>query len=568
MNSNFDKLTGKWQSLGKLGQEAEQYVTSDPSVALFKLRLFAEKMTEEILRLEGINTFEFDNQVDKLNKLEEEQLLSAEILMVFHHIRKAGNKAAHTGEGTTEETHMLLDQASYLGSWFIERYVENNRVFGKFIQDAEQYVTSDPSVALFKLRIFAEKMIEEILRLEGIIVLETNHQIDKLSKLEEKQLLPAEILMVFHHIRKAGNRAAHTGEGTTEEASILLEQASRLCSWFAEYVTNNDGKERKSLGKILRYISVGKNNLSFVPILPLVAIIPFEAFIWSIYGVGFAFGVAMTLFIIYIWRRARLNRSGHRKIGYTFWIGVFLIGSLGLLIEEDVIKTTSYKDIDFTLFPQDDVTTGSETMKNFNVYDSFYDDSTLYIDNKIIDTTNISWNIDVGSKIYAEWTFPWGGMKSDTQHVETEYMQLYPKADPQLQKQLTNFLNEFAKQCVQAKLKNNPNIVTLVSGDIDDMCKNASFFDDNEKLIETGIDFKNSKPEFYSSFLFNDYVLVFKLSAYIKYDTDGETETLDGSLRLIYNKTKKNWSVEHWSTDLLDQGEYENNPDVVITKFE
>jgi hypothetical protein len=57
-------------------------------------------------------------------------------------------------------------------------------------------------------------------------------------------------------------------------------------------------------------------------------------------------------------------------------------------------------------------------------------------------------------------------MKSDTQHVEPEYMQLYPEEDPQLQKQLTNFLNEFAKQCVQAKLKNNPNLVTLVTGDI------------------------------------------------------------------------------------------------------
>jgi hypothetical protein len=100
------------------------------------------------------------------------------------------------------------------------------------------------------------------------------------------------------------------------------------------------------------------------------------------------------------------------------------------------------------------------------------------------------------------------------------------------------------------------------------MCKHSSFFDDNDKLIETGIDFKNSKPEFYSSFLLHDYVLVFKLSDYIKYDTDRETETLDGRLRLVYDKTKKSWSIGNGSTDLLDQGEYENNPDVVITKFE
>jgi hypothetical protein len=576
-NSNFDRLTGRWQLLGKLGQEAEQYVTNDPSVALFKLRLYAEKMTDEILRLEGINTFELENQVDKLSKLEEEQLLSAEILKMFHDIRKAGNKAAHTGEGTTEETHMLLDQASYLGSWFIERYVENNRVFGKFIQEAEQYVSSDPSVSLFKLRIFAEKMIEEILRLEGIIVREPNHQVDKLSILEEKQLLPAEIVMIFQHIRNASNRAAHTGEGTTEEARLLLEQASRLGSWFAEYTVNSAGKNKSSS-------FVGKNKLSFVPIFPLVAFIPFEALIGRIYGIGLAFVIAI-FFIRYIRRRGRLNRRGHHIIGYTFWCGVCLFGVLGLLIQSQVIKTSSSDDIYFHLYPvSDDEKTDTGNIKTvssdsiyFDLYEDFYDDyydeyhSIFYIDNKLIDFPeySVSRDIKIGSKIRAEWTFPWGKMKSDTQQVkeETEYMGIYPKTDPVLRKQLTDFFNKFANQCVQAKRENNSGLVTLVSGDIGYMCEDVSFLDHNEKLSETGIDFKNSKPELYES-IFNGSKLVFKLSAYITYETDRETETLDGSLRLVYDKTKKSWSIDNWSTDLLDQGEYENNPDVVITKFE
>jgi type I restriction enzyme R subunit len=116
MNRNFDQLTGKWQLIGKLGQEAEQYVTGDPSVALFKLRLFAEKMTDEILRLEGISPLEMDSQVDKLGKLEEKQRLPEEILKMFHSIRKAGNRAVHAGEGTVSEASMLLGQASRLGS--------------------------------------------------------------------------------------------------------------------------------------------------------------------------------------------------------------------------------------------------------------------------------------------------------------------------------------------------------------------------------------------------------------------------------------------------------------------
>jgi hypothetical protein len=567
-NSNFDRLTGRWQLLGKLGQEAEQYVTNDPSVALFKLRLYAEKMTDEILRLEGINTLELDNQVDKLSKLEEEHLLSAEILKIFHHIRKAGNRAAHLGEGTIEEASILLDQASYLGSWFIERYVENSRVFGKFRQDAEQYMTRDPSVTLFKLRIFAEKMIEEILRLEGIIVRETNHQVDKLRILEGKQLLPAEILMIFHHIRNASNRAAHTGEGTIEEARLLLEQASRLGSWFAEYAVNSAGKNKSSS-------SVGKNKLSFVPIFPLVAFIPFEALVGRIYGIGLAFVIAI-FFIRYIRRRRRLNKRGHHMIGYTFWCGVCLFGVLGLLIQSQVIKTASSQDSYYSLYSQDDATENTGTPSDsiyFDLYDDYYEDyhSIFYINNKLIDFPeySVSRDIKIGSKIRAEWTFPWGKMKSDTQQVEerSEHMEFYPKADPQLQKQLTDFFNKFANQCVQAKRENNSDIVTLVSGDIGYMCEDVSFLDHNEKLSETGIDFKNSKPELYES-IFNDSKLVFKLSAYITYETDRETQTLNGSLRLVYDKTKKSWFIDNWSTDLLDQGEFGENPEVITTKFE
>jgi len=277
MNSNFDQLTGRWQLFGKLGHEAEQYVNSDPSVALFKLRLFAEKMTDEILRFERIDPLEMDNQVDKLSKLEEKQLLPAEILIMFHNIRKAGNRAAHAGDGTSEEASKLLEQASRLGSWFVDRYVENNHAFGKFRREAEQYVTSDPSVTLFKLRVFAEKMIDKILHLEGIVVLDTDNQVDKLGKLEEKQRLPAEILKMFHNIRKAGNRAAHVGEGTTEEASILLMQASRLNSWFAEhYVENKSSKEQKSHGTTQQYTSVGKDNLSIF----LVRIRLYQSLFW------------------------------------------------------------------------------------------------------------------------------------------------------------------------------------------------------------------------------------------------------------------------------------------------
>jgi hypothetical protein len=406
MNSNFGLLRGRWQSLGKLGQEAEQYVTSDPSVALFKLRLYAEKMTDEILRLEGINSLELDNQVDKLGKLEEEQLLSAEILKMFHDIRKAGNRAAHTGEGTVHEARMRCDQASYLGSWFVKHYLGGN------------------------------------------------------------------------------------------------------------------GSKKQKM--------FGRNQHLFVRIRPL----------W----------VSIPVVILIIW------------VG-TVLISFFSISANGGLDSANTENTIS----EYTkTAPSEDITL-DVTPENY--------DGTIYINNKPIDAATSDklkdypvLNIDVGSKVHAEWTFPWGKMKSDTQQVEegSDSMEFQAKADPQLRKKLIDFFNKFAKQCIRERQKDtdDPDLGKFVSGYLNYTCEDVSI-EHNEKLIETGIDFKNSRPEI-ETLAFSDPYLIFMLYAYFKYEVDGVTQTHHGGFRLVYDETKKSWSIE---SENVHQGEFEDNPEAIITKF-
>ena len=139
----FHRLTGEWSAIRKKGEEAEKYADLDPSAALIKLRIFAEKLMDKIIHKEDLEMVvaQTDRQVDKLKKLELLGILPDKILEKFHDIRSAGNQAAHRGKGTSKEARMLLWQASYLAKWFVEDYL-------KMRAKMEEAVAPDPDVRL------------------------------------------------------------------------------------------------------------------------------------------------------------------------------------------------------------------------------------------------------------------------------------------------------------------------------------------------------------------------------------------------------------------------------------
>ncbi len=58
--SNFDFLKSKWPDLGRTGQLAENYLYSNLNTAIYKTRLFAEKLIDLVFAFYGIN-FEFNS---------------------------------------------------------------------------------------------------------------------------------------------------------------------------------------------------------------------------------------------------------------------------------------------------------------------------------------------------------------------------------------------------------------------------------------------------------------------------------------------------------------------------
>lgn len=103
---------------------AEQVVYQDPNAAIVKIRLFAEKMTEAILKIEGLDDYISAKQVDRLDILERRGLLPEMIQSIFHAIRRIGNKSVH--EGIYEKADLgikVIQLGFHLACWFMEVYV-------------------------------------------------------------------------------------------------------------------------------------------------------------------------------------------------------------------------------------------------------------------------------------------------------------------------------------------------------------------------------------------------------------------------------------------------------------
>lgn len=261
-NIYFQRLTGEWSKIGELGEEAVKYVDHDPDAALLKLRIFAEKLTDMIICKEDMEmiALDTDKQADKLIEFEKFEILPAKELEKLNNIRVAGNKAAHGGKSTIQEANELLEQASELAKWVAEHYIEVDSIpnkkyhfrcmtgkwskIGKIGEEAVKYVDHDPSLALAKLRIFVEKLTDEILYREEYYFLENYKLVDKIRHLEEDEIFPKRIMKKFHSIRLAGNKASHGEKVTTKEASKQVWQAVYLAHWVTKYYEIEDEKRR------------------------------------------------------------------------------------------------------------------------------------------------------------------------------------------------------------------------------------------------------------------------------------------------------------------------------------
>lgn len=122
MKSNFNFLVKEYPILANLGVLSERYIYDDPNTALFKMRLYGEKMVETIFEIHHLD-FPYENTAfRRLELLKDESILEDNILGLFHTIRKSGNQAVHAGKQAEESAMGLLFSSFKIAKWFYETY--------------------------------------------------------------------------------------------------------------------------------------------------------------------------------------------------------------------------------------------------------------------------------------------------------------------------------------------------------------------------------------------------------------------------------------------------------------
>ena len=115
---------------------------------------------------------------------------------------------------------------------FLNRYWP---VLAQIGETAEHYLYSDPNACIFKMGLFAERLVQEILVFEKIAEPETdNTHANRIRIIKRAGLLPYEIDNTLYLLRKTRNTAVHAGADSVDEAKLLLSMSYNLAVWFMQ----------------------------------------------------------------------------------------------------------------------------------------------------------------------------------------------------------------------------------------------------------------------------------------------------------------------------------------------
>lgn len=115
---------------------------------------------------------------------------------------------------------------------FLNRYWP---VLAQLGANAENYLHSDPNACIYKLGMFAERLVQEILVFEHMDEPKIdNTHANRIRLLKRAGLLPHEIDNTLYILRKTRNSAVHAGTDSVDEAKTLLSMTYNLAVWFME----------------------------------------------------------------------------------------------------------------------------------------------------------------------------------------------------------------------------------------------------------------------------------------------------------------------------------------------
>ena len=152
-SQNFGFLQRYDAKLERLGALAERFFYDDPNTSLIKTRQFAVLLAGHAAALTNQITGDRDTQLDILNALSRNGIISKEVADAFHLIRKRGNKANHDFAGTHNEALSSLKFAFALAVWFHKRFGDKKFTAPAFVPPQEPVnVTAELHKQLSDLR--------------------------------------------------------------------------------------------------------------------------------------------------------------------------------------------------------------------------------------------------------------------------------------------------------------------------------------------------------------------------------------------------------------------------------
>lgn len=160
---NFQFLAKHHTLLVRHAAQAERYLFDDPNTAIIKLRQFAELLAQQACAHVGIEAKPGEEFSKLLSSLRDHGAAASDVLDLFHAIRKAGNAAAHDGEGTRSEALHHLRMARQLAIWFDRSFGNTNQQYGPFVPPPDpNAVTATLAAELERLRLDAVQQQAEI----------------------------------------------------------------------------------------------------------------------------------------------------------------------------------------------------------------------------------------------------------------------------------------------------------------------------------------------------------------------------------------------------------------------
>lgn len=227
----FDFLEDLTPELAKLGGEIDQIFYMDPQGVLMKSRLFAEEISKHIAELEGFSDLKYLKQVDRIERLDREGLLTKSVAKAFDTIRYMGNTAVHqVGKGDLEAALKCHKYLFEISTWFAEIYSHE-------IETPDYTYPPMPQNDIGDIGKLIEEKIAELL----------NQQ-----KLGEKATGGIHLPPVIGEEKKGGDDVEEPNiEDRTVHGSYLLYQLSKLKESSQEAVENSN-----AFSKFKQYLHV------------------------------------------------------------------------------------------------------------------------------------------------------------------------------------------------------------------------------------------------------------------------------------------------------------------------